>query len=73
MLGPSLAARNFSSQKSFSPFLAGLIPLAKNNLPIQKKVEARGAPQNRRIYGKMECLPLRPIYTGEKTRTLGKT
>ncbi len=39
------------------------------------------APQNRRIYGKMECLPLWPtyiyiyiyIYIGEKGRTLGKT
>ncbi len=32
-----------------------------------------GAPQNRRIYGKMESLPLWPTYTGEKRRTLGET
>jgi hypothetical protein len=25
-----------------------------------------GAPQNRRISGKMECLSLRPTYAGEK-------
>jgi hypothetical protein len=30
-------------------------------------------PQNRRFYGKMECLPLWPTYIGEKGRTLGKT
>jgi len=30
-------------------------------------------PQNRRFYGKMKCLPLWPIYIGEKGRTLGKT
>jgi hypothetical protein len=29
--------------------------------------------QNRRFYGKMECLPLWPTYIGEKGRTLGKT
>jgi hypothetical protein len=27
----------------------------------------------RRSYGKMESLPLRPTYIGEKGRTLGKT
>jgi hypothetical protein len=31
------------------------------------------APQNRRFYGKMECLPLWPTYIGEKGKTLGKT
>jgi len=31
------------------------------NWPIaKKKVETMEAPQNRRFYGKMECLPLRP-------------
>jgi hypothetical protein len=30
------------------------------------------APQNRRFYGKMECLPLWPTYIGEKGRTLSK-
>jgi hypothetical protein len=30
------------------------------------------APQNRKFYGKMECLPLWPTYIGEKGRTLGK-
>jgi hypothetical protein len=30
------------------------------------------APQNRRLYEKMECLPLWPTYIGEKGRTLGK-
>jgi len=29
--------------------------------------------QNRRFYGKMECLTLWPTYIGEKGRTLGKT
>ncbi len=32
-----------------------------------------GSPQNRRFYGKMECLPLWFTYIGEKGRTLGKT
>jgi hypothetical protein len=30
-------------------------------------------PQNKRLYGKIECLPLWPTYLGEKGRTLGKT
>jgi hypothetical protein len=30
-------------------------------------------PQNGRIYGKMECLPLWLTYIGVKGRTLGKT
>jgi hypothetical protein len=30
------------------------------------------APQNRRFFGKVECLPLWPSYIGEKGRTLGK-
>jgi hypothetical protein len=38
-----------------------------------KKVETIEAPQNRRFYGKMECIPLWPTYIGEKGRTLGKT
>jgi len=35
--------------------------------PLQKEVETMEAPQNRRFYGKMECLPL------WVERTLGKT
>jgi hypothetical protein len=31
------------------------------------------SPQNKRFYGKMECIPLWPTYLGEKERTLGKT
>jgi hypothetical protein len=31
------------------------------------------APQNRKLYGKMECLPFWPTYIGEKGKTLGKT
>jgi hypothetical protein len=31
------------------------------------------APQNRKLYGKMECLPLWPTYIGENGMTLGKT
>jgi hypothetical protein len=59
MLGPSHWLHEISLSKRVPHhFCPGLIPLAKNNLPIQKKVEAMGAPQNRRIYGKMECLPL---------------
>jgi len=43
-------------------------------MPITKiKVETMEAAQNRRFYGKMECLPLWPTYIGEKGRTLGKT
>jgi len=41
--------------------------------PLQKKVKTMETPQNRRFYGKMECLPLWPTYIGEKGRTLGKT
>jgi hypothetical protein len=41
--------------------------------PLQKKVETTEAPQNKRFYGKMECLPLWATYIGEKGRTLGKT
>jgi len=39
----------------------------------KKKVETTKAPQNKRFYGKMECLTLWPTYIGEKGRTLGKT
>jgi hypothetical protein len=35
----------------------------------KKKIETMGAPQNRRFYGKMDCLPLWPSYIGEKGRT----
>jgi len=31
------------------------------------------APQNKRFYGKMECLPIWPTYINENRRTLGKT
>ncbi len=41
--------------------------------PSPKKVETMEAPQNRRFYEKMECLPLWPTYIGEKRRTLGRT
>jgi hypothetical protein len=41
--------------------------------PRQKKVETMEAPQNRRFYEKMECLPLWPTYIGDNWRTLGKT
>jgi hypothetical protein len=40
---------------------------------LQKEVKTSDAPQNRRFYGKMKCLPLWPTYIGEKGRTLGKT
>jgi hypothetical protein len=45
----------------------------KLGLPSQKQVETMEAPQNRRFYGKMERLPIRPTCIGEKGRTLGKT
>jgi hypothetical protein len=38
----------------------------------KKKVETMEAPQNRRFYTKMECLPLWPTYIGEEGRILGK-
>ncbi len=41
--------------------------------PWPKKVETMEPPQNRRFYGKMECLSLWPTYIGKKGRTLGKT
>ncbi len=31
------------------------------------------APQNKILFGKMECIPLWPTYISEKGRTLGKT
>jgi len=43
------------------------------NGPWLKKVEITEAPQNRRFYAKMKCIPLWPTYIGEKGRTLGKT
>jgi hypothetical protein len=42
-------------------------PIAK------KKVEIMEALQNRRFYGKMECLPLWPTCVSENWRTLHKT
>jgi len=39
----------------------------------KKKIEIMEAPQNRRFYGKMECLPLWPTCIGETGRTLNKT
>jgi hypothetical protein len=42
-------------------------------LIAKKKVETMKAFQNRRFYGKMECLPLWPTCIGEKGRTWGKT
>jgi hypothetical protein len=41
--------------------------------PSQNNVETMKAPQNRRFYGMIECLPLWPNYIGEKGRTLAKT
>jgi hypothetical protein len=32
----------------------------------RKKVETMEAPQNRRFYGKMKCLPIWPTYIDEK-------
>jgi hypothetical protein len=40
--------------------------------PLQKTVKTIEAPQNRRSYGKMESLPLRPTNIGVKGSTLGK-
>jgi len=40
---------------------------------LKKNVETMEAPQNRRFYRKMECLPLWPTYIGENWRTSGKT
>jgi hypothetical protein len=61
-----------------SPFLAWVNTLYKEHPtyligPLQKEVETMEASQNRRFYGKMECLPLWHTYIGEKGRTLGKT
>ncbi len=39
----------------------------------KKNVKTMEAPQNRRLYGMIKCLPLWPTYVGEKGRTLGKT
>jgi hypothetical protein len=42
--------------------------------PIPKiKLKVWRLPQNRRFYGKMECLPPWRTHIGEKGRTLGKT
>jgi hypothetical protein len=41
--------------------------------PIGKTVKTMEAHKNRKLYGKLKCLSLRPKYTGEKGRTLGKT
>ncbi len=34
--------------------------------PITQKIETMEAPQNRRFYGKMECLLFRPIYISDR-------
>ncbi len=42
--------------------------------PIVEKIETMEVPQNRRVYGKMEFLPLWPTYIGERSGgLLGKT
>jgi len=41
--------------------------------PLQKNLKLLEAAQNRRFYGKMECLPLWLTSMGEKGRTLGIT
>jgi hypothetical protein len=41
--------------------------------PITKKDKSMEAPQNRRLYWKIESLALWPSYISEKGRTLGKT
>jgi hypothetical protein len=48
------------------------VAMSQFDWPIAKKIETTEAPQIRRFYGKMECLPLWPTYIGEKGRTLGK-
>jgi hypothetical protein len=58
--------------------LEGKCSLFFYNEPIwlahrNKRFKLMEAPQNRRFYVKMECLPLWPNCTGEKGRTLGKT
>jgi hypothetical protein len=48
--------------------------LSQFDWPIaKKKVETMEVPQNRRFYGKMECLLLWPTYIGEKAKALDKT
>ncbi len=68
-----------------SPFLSTGVPINLSQVqllflamrqfdwPIAKKSWNNGGSQNRKFYGKMECLPLWPTYIGEKGRTLGKT
>ncbi len=74
-----LAAWNFSSQKSLSPFWPELYPsqvqlfFIEFDWPRQKKIETMKAHKNWRFYGQMECLPLWPTDICEKGRTLSKT
>jgi len=42
-------------------------PIAKKKLKLWR------LPQNRRFYGKMECVSVWPIHIGKKGMTLGKT
>jgi hypothetical protein len=44
-----------------------LVAMSQFDWPIAKKVETMKAPQNKRFYGKMECIPLWPTYVGDKT------
>jgi len=37
----------------------------------KKEVEIMEAPQYRRFYGNVECLPLWPTYIGEKEKLMG--
>jgi hypothetical protein len=74
-----LAAWNFSSQKSLSPFWPELYPsqvqlfFIEFDWPRQKKIETMKAHKNWRFYAQMECLPLWPTDICEKGRTLSKT
>jgi hypothetical protein len=58
-------------QRPIFIFISGNAPISCAH--HKKTVETIEAPQNRRSYGKMKSLPLRPTYIGEKGRTLGKT
>jgi len=40
--------------------------------PIAKKIETMEALQNRRFYGKMECIVLWPSYVVEKGEAFGQ-
>jgi hypothetical protein len=47
--------------------------MSQFNWPVAQKIETMEAPQNRRFYGKIECLSLWRTYIVEKGRTLNKT